>query len=178
MDPAARARSLFLTNETTFGCAETTLVALQEHFRLPNASDPSPAMALNGGIAYSGGMCGAITGAALAVGRLAEQRIDDHKEAKRIGRRIIQSLMTAFAAEHGATDCRSLTGFDLTLDHDAFIDDGTWRITCTEQIEFSIRYLERLATPVGWDAEVRRIEAGEAPADAGTPEPGKGSTES
>jgi len=163
MDPAARARSLFLSNETTYGCAETTLVALQEHFELPDASDSSPAMALNGGIAYSGGMCGAITGAALAVGRLAERRIEDHKEAKRTTRRIVQNLMAAFAAEHGATDCRSLTGFDMTQDHDAFIADGTWRVSCTEQIEFSIHYLERLATPAGWDAEMRRIRTDEAP---------------
>ena len=37
-------------------------------------TDASAAMAFNGGIAYSGGPCGAITGAAMAVGLLAEQR--------------------------------------------------------------------------------------------------------
>jgi C_GCAxxG_C_C family probable redox protein len=167
-DPAARVRSLFLTNETTYGCAETALVALQEHFELPDAGDSSPAMALNGGIAYSGGMCGAITGAALAVGRLAERRIADHKEAKRVTRRIIQDLMSVFEAEHGAVDCRSLTGFDMMKDHDAFIEDGTWRTTCTEQLEFSVRHLERLKSPTGWDAEMRRIAADDAAAEAGT----------
>lgn len=156
-DPRARARALFLTNETTFGCAESALVALQEHFGLPEAGDSSPAMALNGGIAYSGGTCGAITGAALAVGRLAERKIRDHQQAKRVARRITQDLMAAFEAAHGAVDCRTLTGFDMMTDHDAFIEDGRWRVSCTRQIEFAIDHLERLAAPVGWDAEMNRL---------------------
>ena len=48
--------------------------------------DAAAAMALNGGVAYSGGVCGAISGAALAVGILAERRIDDHRGAKRVAR--------------------------------------------------------------------------------------------
>ncbi len=71
MDPVARARHLCLDEETGFGCTEGTYAALQEHFEVSDASDSTEAMALNGGIGYSGGTCGALTGAALALGCLA-----------------------------------------------------------------------------------------------------------
>ena len=75
IDPGARARELFLDESNTYGCAETVLIVLKETYGLPDASDSAPAMALNGGLAYSGGPCGAVSGAALAIGQLAAQRI-------------------------------------------------------------------------------------------------------
>ncbi len=53
-------------------------MVLKTAYGLDDPMDPAAAVALNGGIAYSGGMCGALTGAALAVGMLAERRIHDH----------------------------------------------------------------------------------------------------
>ena len=67
-DVIRKAREYFLRPDNLYGCAETTFMALKEAYGLPHAADSSAAMALNGGIAYSGGLCGAITGAALAVG--------------------------------------------------------------------------------------------------------------
>ena len=101
-DLEPRIRELFLDDANTYGCAEVALVVLQEHFGLPDAGDSSAAMALNGGIAYTGGMCGAITGAALAAGRLAGRLIPDHAEAKRAARRVTQALIADFAQEFGA----------------------------------------------------------------------------
>ena len=75
-DLIERTRALFLRDDNTYGCAEVALVALQEHWSLPDAADSSAAMALNGGVAYSGATCGAITGAAMAVGRLADPTVD------------------------------------------------------------------------------------------------------
>ena len=54
-------RSLFLRDDNHYGCAESSLVALQKLYGLPDADDSSSAMVLNGGIAYSGGVCGAIS---------------------------------------------------------------------------------------------------------------------
>ena len=144
-DLSPRARDLFLREENTYGCAEVSLITLQEHLAGGDAVDSSPAMALNGGVAYSGATCGAITGTALAVGRLAGSRVADHREAKRVARTVVQRLMEEFSAEFGATNCRDLTGFDLLADHDAFIDSGVWRDGCMRQIEFAV---DRAATLV------------------------------
>ena len=88
-----RTRSLFLRDDNTYGCAEVALVALSECWSLPEWADSSAAMALNGGVAYSGGTGGAIPRAAMAGGRLAGQRTTDHRQAKTNPRAIIPGLV-------------------------------------------------------------------------------------
>jgi C_GCAxxG_C_C family probable redox protein len=152
-----RTRELFLRDDNSYGCAEVALVALQEHWSLPDPGDSSSAMALNGGVAYSGGTCGAITGAAMAVGRLAGERTADHREAKRLARSVVQRLMKAFGEAQGSTNCRDLTGYDMTADHEAFIRSGVWRNTCMRQLEFAVEFLAPLGDPEVWEAEVGPI---------------------
>ena len=155
------ARELFLRDDNHYGCAETSLVALQKLYGLPNAEDSSSAMVLNGGVAYSGGVCGAISGAAMAVGRLAEQRIGDHKLAKRTARRIIQSVMAEFDSEFGSHNCSGLIEYDISTQqgHDEFIESGVWRTTCMSQLEFSVAKLAKLADPEEWDRVVAALDS-------------------
>ena len=153
-------RGLFLRTDNYYGCAETALVALQERYGFENASDSSPAMALNGGIAYSGGTCGAILGAAMAVGRLAEERICDHGEAKSVTRQLLQRLMADFETQFGAQNCSDLIDYDIAKpsEHVAFIESGIWRETCMSQIEFSAGWLWRLADIDVWDEVVETLD--------------------
>jgi len=161
---AAIARAYFLDDGNQFGCAETTFIVLKGAFGFEDPMDASAAMALNGGVAYSGGVCGAISGAALAVGMLAERRIGDHRAAKRVARLLVASLMDAFVTEHGASDCRDLIGYDLRApgEHEAFIAGGTWRERCMRQIEFAVTRMAPLADEDAWAAAVRELDAGGA----------------
>ncbi|HSQ36876.1 MAG TPA: C-GCAxxG-C-C family protein [Acidimicrobiia bacterium] len=151
-DALRRTRELFLDDANTYGCAEVALIVLQEQLGRPGAGDSSSAMALNGGIAYSGATCGAITGAALAAGRLAGCCLPDHAEAKREARSLVQGLLAAFANEFGSVDCRGLTGHDFRDPdaHEAFIQSGVWRTVCLRQIEFAISEMTRLIALTGW----------------------------
>jgi C_GCAxxG_C_C family probable redox protein len=117
-------------------------------------------MALNGGIAYSGGICGAISGSALAVGMLAERRLGDHVRAKRIAREIVSGVLDDFAREHGAVNCRELIGMDLRAPgaHARFVDSGIWRTRCMAQIEFALRALAPLADPEVWERRVDELD--------------------
>jgi len=143
------------------GCAETTFIVLKRAFRLDDPDDASAAMALNGGIAYAGGTCGAISGAALALGLLSARRIGDHKEAKRVARELTAQLMDDFAREHGSLDCRDLIGRDLRAPgaHAAFLRSRAWRDRCMPQIEFAIRRLVPLSDPDAWDRASASIRA-------------------
>ncbi|MDQ1323507.1 MAG: hypothetical protein QG587_842 [Chloroflexota bacterium] len=154
---ARRARELYLDDANVHGCAETAFVVLKEAFGLPDAADSSAAMALNGGVAYSGATCGAVTGAAMALGQLAASRIADHREAKRAARELTADLLVAFEAEFGATTCRALTGVDLRTEagHRAFIEGGAWRDGCMRQVELAVTRLAPLADAEAWDAATR-----------------------
>jgi C_GCAxxG_C_C family probable redox protein len=155
-----RARELFLDDANVHGCAETAYVVLKEAFGLPRAADSAPAMALNGGVAYSGSTCGAVTGAALALGELSASRIADHRRAKRVARELTADLMTAFETEFGATTCRALTGADLTTDegHRAFIESGVWREGCMRQLEMAVGRMAPLVETEAWERAVHEAE--------------------
>jgi len=170
-DATRRARELFLDDRNLYGCAETAIVVLKEAFGVPETADSSPAMALNGGIAYSGGTCGAVTGAALAVGMLAERRFADHGEAKRAARLLTADLLTAFEAAFGTSACRELTGSDLRTEagHRAFIEGGIWRDRCMRQIETAVARLAPLADEAALDAAIAALEAQEQPEAGLTP---------
>lgn len=144
----ATARGCFLDSDNRYGCAESALVALRGCFDLPDAADSSAAMALNGGYAYSGGTCGALSGAGLAVGELTQRRLGDHRLAKATTRNVVQALLDDFTAEFGSADCRDLIGLDLRAPgvHDAFIASGAWRDGCMRQIEFVVRRLAPLSS--------------------------------
>jgi C_GCAxxG_C_C family probable redox protein len=146
------ARSYFVTEDNVYGCAETTLLVLQQAYGLPCATDSSPAMALNGGLAWSGGPCGALTGAAPVVGRLASQRFADHKGAKRAARDIIARLMADFRAHYGHVNCRDLVGLDISTaeGHAAFIESEVWHTVCLDQIAFVLGKLVALGDKNMW----------------------------
>jgi C_GCAxxG_C_C family probable redox protein len=154
-----QARSLFLDRRNIHGCAETVFVVLKTVYGLDDPADSSAAMALNGGVAYGGGPCGAISGAALAVGLLAGRRIADHREAKAAARELVAGLMDDFREAYDTVDCRDLIGIDLRAPgaHDAFIRSLAWRDRCMPQIEFAITRLASLGDPAAWDAAVARI---------------------
>jgi C_GCAxxG_C_C family probable redox protein len=158
---AAHARHLFVDSDGAYGCAESTFLALARSYGLDEVRSSAPAMALNGGVAYSGGVCGAISGAALAVGILAERRIADHRRAKRVARVVVAEAMDRFVERHGSVACRDLIGVDLRApgQHDAFIASGRWRDGCLAQIELVIADLAQLADPGTWEATVARLEA-------------------
>jgi C_GCAxxG_C_C family probable redox protein len=157
----ALTRELFLRDDNYYGCAETSLVALQQVYGLPDAADSSAAMVLNGGVAYSGGICGAVSGAAMAVGKLAGERISDHRQAKRTARRIIQLLMIEFEQEFGSHRCSDLIDYEISIpsEHDAFIESGVWRKTCIKQLEFSVSRLQALADQDVWNTVISSLDA-------------------
>ncbi len=156
----ALARDAFLDDANRYGCAEATLVALMEVLLPTDPVDTSAAMPFNGGLAWTGGPCGAVTGAALAIGLLAGQRIPDHQRAKVVSRELVASLVDEFTEGYGSLDCRDLVGVDLGAPgaHAAFIASGVWRRSCMDQIEFAVAATARLADPVAWAEAVTAAE--------------------
>ncbi|MBP1705751.1 MAG: GCAxxG family protein [Chloroflexi bacterium] len=157
----AAAQVLFLNDDNIWGCAETAFIVLKTAYGLPDSADSSAAMALNGGVAHSGGTCSAISGAAMAVGLLAATRIADHREAKRAARQITARLMGEFEAVYGSTGCRDLIGMEIWTEegHRAFIEGGIWRDRCMRQIEFVVRRLLPLADEATWQRVMDEVGA-------------------
>ncbi|TVQ35071.1 MAG: C_GCAxxG_C_C family protein [Spirochaetaceae bacterium] len=151
-DPAAirrMARELFLRDDNRFGCAETVYLALKRIYSLPNAGDSGAAMALNGGFAHTGSICGALLGAALGLGERQERDNADHKQAKSVAREQVKQLLRRFEDAHGSIHCRDLIGYDVSIpaEHDRFIQSGIWKTQCMRQIEFTLEQLSDIVQP-------------------------------
>ena len=155
--------SYFLRDDNAYGCAETTYMVLKKIFGLRNPMDSSPAMVFNGGFAYSGGLCGALTGAALAIGELAGREIADHQRAKREARKVMQRVVEQFIQHFGSSRCMELTGYDFTIEgaHHRFIEDRTWRVTCTAQIVFVVQFLADCSFTEAAEREIPQPSCGQ-----------------
>lgn len=99
-----------------------------------------------GGLAGTGETCGAVTGAALALGLLDHLRGDSADPAA--SRAALQSLLSGFTEEFGGLRCRKLTGFDFTTPegHDAFVASGGMRL-CTSFVDWMCDQLTPLVAP-------------------------------
>jgi C_GCAxxG_C_C family probable redox protein len=157
-----RARTLFLADEGLYGCAEVTLLTLAEGLGLPGDLDSSVAMGLNGGVAYSGEICGALSGAAVAFGMQAGSVEPDHVTAKSQARAATAELIEEFRRAFGSVRCRDLSGYDLSSKekHDAFMSSGVWKTVCMRQIEFSVTRAASIAARRA--SEARRPEGAES----------------
>lgn len=96
-----------------FNCAEATLMGLAEAEGLRCNCIPRIATAFGGGISGQGEVCGALTGAAMALGlRCGRDRADD-LEAKSVTYRKVREMHEAFQEKFGSIRCIDLVGFSL-----------------------------------------------------------------
>ncbi len=94
-----------------FNCAEAAVWALSRYWDMD--METSVATGLGGGIARSGGTCGAVTGAILALGRKVGRREPGDEAGKSLAIRLGQEVIEGFVKETGAADCREIIGFVL-----------------------------------------------------------------
>jgi C_GCAxxG_C_C family probable redox protein len=95
-----------------YHCAESVLMAVCRELGVENALIPRIATAFGGGMGRSGEVCGAVTGALMAIGvkRGREEPEQSVTEINALARRFLQG----FREQMGSIYCRDLTGKDLS----------------------------------------------------------------
>jgi len=96
-----------------FNCAQSTLWGVAEACALGCAECiPGIAWALGGGVGHTGRVCGAVTGAAMAIGLAIDETIAGSVwDRKNEANRVVGDLVRRFEAEFGSADCAALLGF-------------------------------------------------------------------
>jgi C_GCAxxG_C_C family probable redox protein len=103
-----------------FGCAESILKAIAESKGIESALIPRIASGFCGGVANTGGMCGAAIGGIMAISILyGRDRAEDSKE---LNYQKVQQFIREFNLKFGSVNCTQLTGCDLGTKegHDKF----------------------------------------------------------
>ena len=111
MQPVETAVSLFAQG---FTCSQSLLLAFAPRFGLDVSVAARIASPFGGGIARQGKVCGAVAGAIMVLGLEAGNATAEDRARKEVMYERVRALMVSFAAEHGTTECRQLTGYDLS----------------------------------------------------------------
>ena len=110
-----------------------------QHLGLEHDAVPAIATAFGGGIGGTGSVCGAVVGAVMAIGLRHGRRDASVKDARAYG--LTQELRRRFEAEMGATECRTLTGMDLSTPEGvrAFYKSDVPARVCLPAVGFAYR---------------------------------------
>ncbi|MGQ9582956.1 MAG: C-GCAxxG-C-C family protein [Thermoplasmatota archaeon] len=94
-------------------CAESTAGAVSEHFGVGGGAFPRAATAFGGGVARTGGTCGAVSGALMGFGLLyGRERGGNHRHLDRVYA-MVRDFTSEFRRRFGSTICRELLGCDI-----------------------------------------------------------------
>lgn len=109
MDQAAkRSREWF---ESGYNCAESVLLAVAERTGVDSDIVPGVATGFCSGLSRTGGLCGAVGGAVLAIGMMLGRRTRDDSVDACYG--AVQRFLEGFVAQFGSDNCAVLTGCHL-----------------------------------------------------------------
>ena len=144
MKPSQRALELFAAN---YNCAQSVFAAagtgeMTEEQRLAVSS------AFGGGVAGQGEVCGALTGALMALGeRNSATLAADPVEGRRAIEQQAQELIAGFRAAHGSVLCHELTGCRLNTDEGkkAYLDRYLRRQLCAGLVAFAADWVAQTA---------------------------------
>ena len=108
LDPVERSAELF---DAGFCCAESVLKAVADEKGIKSELIPAIASGFCGGISRTRGMCGAVSGAIMAVNLLKGRSSPEQSQEENY--KAVQELLAAFESEFGSLNCYDLTGCDL-----------------------------------------------------------------
>lgn len=104
-DPVERANTLF---QQGYNCSQSVLAAFAPQLGLPETSALKLAMPFGGGIARTRGLCGAVSGAIMALGlRYGDIPLGDSLEKEQAYQKV-QAYLDAFQSRHGSLLCSEL----------------------------------------------------------------------
>ena len=111
MNRVQKAIQLFNSN---FNCSQSVLAAFADKFGMDESAALKVASGFGGGIGCSGGTCGALTGAVMALGLCCGTADPSDKTAKVEVYRKVRRLTEEYKLHTGSTICRELMGFDMS----------------------------------------------------------------
>jgi C_GCAxxG_C_C family probable redox protein len=114
-----------------FSCSQAVFSAFAPGLGMTDEAALRIASAFGGGFGRRGEVCGAVTGALMALG-LAAGHADNSEAAKAATYELVDEFLRRFEAAHGALACRALIGqrIDTPEGFQAARDAGVFKTTC------------------------------------------------
>jgi len=144
MERADKALDYFDTN---FNCSQSVLAAFADDLGLSEDESLRVACAFGGGMGRQQFTCGAVTGAAMAIGlKFGKGKNDsDEKKAETYAKTV--TLFNEFNSLHGSTNCRKLlNNLDMNNAEDlaAINEQYLFHTNCRKYVSDAVRITEKL----------------------------------
>ncbi len=137
---AAKAHEHFIPGKRT--CCESILMAGCEALGIESDLVPDIALGLAGGVGLQGETCGVITSSAMVLSLAVAAKEKEYPTKKMQTLAAVGRLRCAFQKEFGHTDCRSLSGLDLTKPEDRKkLKESVKAQTCAKFVKGGARLL-------------------------------------
>ena len=120
-----------------YNCCESVLLALSKYLGVESDLIPKIATGVGAGFSLNGLTCGAISGAAMAIGiKFGRRNIDENPQAAWSR---VNKFIEGFKERWGAVTCRELTHLDVkTPEGMKEYLKSVHDYTCTERVKFAV----------------------------------------
>jgi C_GCAxxG_C_C family probable redox protein len=129
--------------ESGYNCAQAMTLAVNAAYELGIEDIPRIMQPFGGGIARSDEVCGAVSGAVLAIGMLFGRDGEEAEEGKERCYRLAGRYMEEFKKLRGSTKCTGLLGLNLAdpEERERASREGVFSTKCPGIVEDSMRVL-------------------------------------
>jgi C_GCAxxG_C_C family probable redox protein len=127
-----------------FNCAQAVFSTFASGMDLDEREAAKIASAFGGGMARSGGTCGAVTGAFMTLGLKYGSSRPQDKEEKEKSYEIAREFVRRFTARNGTALCRDLLGCDISTHagYERAKEQGLFDTVCTKLVKDAVEILE------------------------------------
>jgi C_GCAxxG_C_C family probable redox protein len=139
-----RKEQALLDLKNGFCCAQAVAAAFSADFGINRETSAKMASPFGAGMSRTGSVCGAVTGALLAIGMMHGGSKPSDTEAKKKGYAVGKNFLKKFEEKFGSTICPKLIGVDITTDAgmEAARAKGIFDNVCTAIVTDTIGMLE------------------------------------
>lgn len=142
-DAAETACALF---EQGFTCGQSVLAAFADRFGLDRQAALRVGCAFGGGVARTGGTCGAVNGALMAIGLAHGRTTIEDVAAREKTYDATRAFLAEFRGAHGSDVCRELLGVNIGTPegHAAAMKAGLFKSRCPVLVRSAARIISGL----------------------------------
>lgn len=132
-----------------FSCSQSVLSAFAADLGLAPEAALRVAAAFGGGMGRTGGPCGAVAGALMALGLKYGATRGDDKTTKEQMYALTREFLARFQACQGAIACRDLLGYDISdpQAYQAVRQQGLFTTICPRAVAVAAEIVEQMIAP-------------------------------
>lgn len=129
-----------------FCCSAAVFSAFSDEMGLEEETARKIACGFGAGVSNTGNICGAVTGAIMAIGLKYGKAEEGDDQATEKTRSLARDFISEFKKRNGSVDCTELIGYNLVnpAEYRKAREDGIFKTKCTNYIRDAAEILEKI----------------------------------